>query len=79
MNNSGLYSVDFEKIFQYTKPVYLLHGTADEMVSITYSQNLARRYHNIKFVGVPEKTHDFKLDQKMAKDVSNFLNENCCS
>lgn len=45
-----LYRVDFETMFQYTKPVYLLHGTADEMVPIAYSRELAKKYNKAKFV-----------------------------
>lgn len=72
-----LYRVDFETMFQYTKPVYLLHGTADEMVPIAYSRELAKKYNNVKFVEVPGEPHDFKLNKELAEDVSRFLHENC--
>lgn len=74
-----LYSVDFETIFQYTKPVYLLHGTADELVPITYSRELAKKYNRAKLVEVPGEPHDFKLNKELAEDISCFLHENCRS
>lgn len=74
-----LYSVDFETILQYTKPVYLLHGTADELVPITYSRELAQKYNKAKLVEVPGEPHDFKLNKELAEDISCFLHENCRS
>lgn len=73
-----LYSVDFDMIFRYAKPVYLLHGTADEMVSLTYSQEIARKYKKIKYVEVPDQPHNFKLNEELAKNISAYLHENCC-
>ncbi len=76
---SDLYSVDFETVYQYTKPVYLVHGTADELVPIAHSREMAQKYNKAKLVEVPGEPHDFKLNKELAEDISCFLHENCHS
>lgn len=73
-----LFATDFNDMFLYKKPVFLLHGTADEMVPLSFSEELARKFSRVRFVKVPDAKHDFKLDNVLAKEVIDYLNAECC-
>lgn len=72
-----LFAVDFNDMFRYEKPVFLLHGTADEMVPLSFSEELARRFRKVRFVKVPDAKHDFKLDSALAKEIADYLHAKC--
>lgn len=68
-----LFGTDFEEIFEYDKAVYLLHGTKDEMVPLSYSEKLEDKYSNIRFIKVPGAVHNFSLDHVQAQKVADFF------
>lgn len=68
-------SLDLEQMIRnYTGPVLLVHGDADEAVDVQYSIDAAKKYSNAELVIIPGDTHcyDYHLDQ-VTKAVEKFL------
>ena len=60
----------------FTKPVLLIHGTADDTVPVTCSMQAARRYRNAKLVLVPDDTHCYDHHLEIVTQaVTEFLKE----
>lgn len=50
----------YERIAAFDKPVLLLHGTADELVDIRYSEQTAAAYRDVRFVRLQGAPHSFR-------------------
>lgn len=50
----------FEHIGAYTKPVYIIHGTADKLVPITYSERAVNVYPDARLERIEGAGHGFK-------------------
>ncbi|MDE6411502.1 MAG: alpha/beta hydrolase [Clostridia bacterium] len=49
----------FEKMPQFSKPVLLFHGTADDLVNISYSEQAAQTYPNAELIVKQGGVHGF--------------------
>ena len=63
-----------DAIDRYDGPVLIVHGEADETVSVETGRAAAERYRNCTFVTIPGDSHcfDFHLDQ-MTEAVKEWL------
>lgn len=77
--NEAAVSFDlYEHIKDYTGPVLILHGDADRIVPLRYSQKAAEIYENANLIVYPGQGHGFMgqaRDEAKAAEVQ-FLKEN---
>lgn len=63
----------FETIGRYTRPVYILHGTADELVPTVYAEKAKESFADARLEFVEGAVHGFDLDENNIKGVLEFL------
>ena len=65
----------YEELKGYEGPVFLIHGTADPIVNISYSQKLKDIYPHYTFVEIGGGAHGFKRkhDQKACEALTEFM------
>lgn len=65
----------YEEMKGYEGPVFLIHGTADPIVNIRYSQKLKDIYPNCKYVEIEGGGHGFKkqYDQQACEALKQFM------
>jgi pimeloyl-ACP methyl ester carboxylesterase len=65
-----------ERIKEIRIPVLIIHGTADRVVPIENSRELAKQLENSKLVEVEGADHSYKgKEQETAKIVAQWINE----
>jgi alpha-beta hydrolase superfamily lysophospholipase len=57
----------------FTKPVYIIHGTADKLVPIACGEKLAADYRHATFIAVPGAEHGFNLNSEQAAEAAGYL------
>lgn len=63
-----------QAIDAFTKPVLIVHGTADETVPVRYSIQASERYKNARLVLVPDDTHCYDHHLEVVTEaVRDFL------
>jgi len=64
-----------EEVAKYKGPVLLIHGTADEIVSIDYSKKADQAFENSRFVIIEGGAHGFALehDAIAIEAIRNFI------
>ena len=67
----------YEELKGYEGPVFLIHGTADPIVNISYSQRLKDIYPHYTFVEIGGAGHGFKRkdDQKACEALKEFMED----
>ncbi len=68
-----LAAANLEDFSDITVPVYLIHGTADEMVPVSFSERLAGQLPAVKFTFADGEPHNFKLPPGQAKEAVMYL------
>ncbi|MBE6018688.1 MAG: alpha/beta hydrolase [Lachnospiraceae bacterium] len=65
----------FAEIVKYEGPVFICHGTADDIVPISYSERARDTYKNAKYMTVEGAGHGFTVDvrEKVDKRIIDFL------
>ena len=65
----------YQEMRGYTGPVLLLHGTADPIVDIGYSQRLSRVYQNCRYEEIDDGGHMFKgkADEEACRILREFM------
>ena len=68
----------FKKMPSFTKPVLLFHGTADDLVNISYSEQAAQTYPNAELIKYTGEGHGFTPGamQKVNQKVLDFVFDN---
>jgi len=64
-----------DEIRPYDHPVLVIHGTADELVPLSYVEKAAASYSQSRLLVIPEAGHGFQVDDTTVNDVVDFLNE----
>lgn len=66
-----------EMIKSYKGPVLILHGDADQIAPISYSEKADENYENSKLIKYPGQGHKFDQEyrQKMIQDILDFVKE----
>lgn len=65
-----------EAIANFKKPVFIVHGTADNAVPYSYAQWLCEKYENARLVPVEDDDHCFNFHiEGMLSAVKDFLTE----
>lgn len=66
----------YEKMKGYNGPVLLIHGTADQIVDISYARKLKNIYPNIRYEEIDGGGHMFKgeADKKACRILCDFMN-----
>ena len=67
----------YEEMKGYEGPVFLIHGTADPIVNITYSQKLKNIYPRCTYVEVEGAGHGFKrqYDRQACEALKQFMTD----
>ena len=67
----------YEEMKGYTGPVFLIHGTADPIVNISYSQKLKDIYPTCTYVEIGGGAHGFKkqYDRQACEALIKFMEE----
>ena len=66
-----------ERTGRFDKPVLIMHGTKDDVVPISYSEQAAKRYPNARLEIFPEERHGFSPEgeRRAAELVLAFIQE----
>ena len=67
----------YEEMKGYEGPVFLIHGTADPIVNISYSQKLKNIYPKCTYVEVEGAGHGFKrqYDRQACEALKQFMTD----
>ena len=67
----------YEELKGYEGPVFLIHGTADPIVNISYSRKLKDIYPSCRYVEIEGGAHGFKkqYDQQACEALKQFMTE----
>lgn len=67
----------YEGMAAFTKPVLLMHGTADPIVPYSYSERAAATYPNAELVTYTGEAHGFSPStmEKVKEELLDFINE----
>lgn len=61
----------FKEISGYQGPVQIIHGDADPIVPLSYSNKAAKVYENVKLLVIPKAGHGFEgTDSQMVRESS---------
>ena len=63
----------YEKMAEFTKPVMIFHGTADNVIPISYSQRASETYLNCWYKTYPGAGHGF--DPNLMPEIDDYLLE----
>ena len=68
----------YENMADFQKPVLILHGTADNIVPLSYSQRAIKTYPNAELVTYTGEGHGFTLSimRDVEKKLLAFVNDN---
>jgi pimeloyl-ACP methyl ester carboxylesterase len=62
-----------ESVKAFKKPVWIIHGTEDKLVPISYGEKAAQDFISAKLVVVPGAEHGFNLTEVQAKEALNYF------
>ena len=62
-----------QSVSDFTKPVYIIHGTEDKLVPVSYGEKAAKEFQQAAFVSVSGGEHGFNLNAEQAAHINAFL------